>query len=190
MRFDLARTLVVGVALCGFAAVGPAHPVAQVQAQEATSGTRDAPSLTEDEFDRLYERMTGVWVRQPDKSTSTRGAPADLLIVTYAADGERAIKYTNRRIVPGGQETITSSRQVLDGQDYPTTSGDLSIARMPLDEFTIETTARRDGTLTGRNTQFFSADGHRMSVIARSVDADGERLTGISVFDKLQQIDE
>ena len=77
------------------------------------------------------------------------------------------------------------------GRDYPTTpSGNVSIARLPLNEFTIDTTARRAGRLTGRNTQFFSADGQRMSIIVRRIDDGGEHLTQISVFDKVDRIDE
>ena len=68
MRFAAALALVVGMILGGLASVGPAIPTAHVQAQEATSGTRDAPRLAEDEFERLYDRMTGIWMRQSDKS--------------------------------------------------------------------------------------------------------------------------
>ena len=191
MRFAAALALVVGMILGGLAPVGPAIPTAHVQAQEATSGTRDAPRLAEDEFERLYDRMTGIWMRQSDKSTTTRGDPTDRMYVTYAADGDKAINYTNRRFLPDGQVMTTDSRQVLNGQHYPIPSGERSIARLPLDEFTIETTSKTAaGRQTSRNTQFFSADGQRMSVIGRSVDEDGERITGISVFDKVERIDE
>ena len=188
------RWQVLGAALvlAALATVGPTlRAEAGGRAQDASSGKRDAPRLAADEFERLYERMTGIWARRPDKSTYTRNPPNDRLYVIYEADGERAIKYTNRLFDADGQETTTSSRQVLDGRDYPATpSGDLSIARLPLDEFTVETTARRAGRLTGRNTQFFSADGQRMSILVRSIDADGERLVQVSVFDKVARVGE
>ena len=69
---------------------------------------------------------------------------------------------------------------------YPIPSGERSIARLPLDEFTIETTSKTAaGRQTSRNTQFFSADGQRMSVIGRSVDEDGERITGSASLTRL-----
>ena len=190
MRFTVVLAL-VGLTLGGLASVGPSNPIARVQAQEATAGTRDAPRLTADEFDRLYERITGIWARRPDKSTYTRSAPSDRLYVIYEAAGDRAIKYTNRLFLPDGRQTTTSSSQVLDGRDYPTApDSDRAIARLPLNEFTVDTMARRAGKLTGRNTQFFSADGQRMSIIVRNVDEDGEHLIQISVFDKVERIDE
>ena len=191
MRCTVALTLGVGMVLGALASVWPSIPTAQVQAQGATSGTRDAPQLTEDEFQQLYGRITGIWDFQPEKSTYTRGDPPERLYVIYGADGGRAIKYWNRRLQADGQEETTRvSRQVLDGRDYPTSpSGDVSIARLPLDEFTIETTSTRTGRLSGRNTQFFSADGQRMSITVRSIEGEGEHVTQISVFDKIERID-
>ena len=190
MRFTVVLAL-VGLPLGGLAAVATSTQVARVQAQEAASGTHDTPRLADDEFQRLYERMTGIWARRPDKSTYTRSAPSDRLYVIYEAAGDRAIKYTNRLFLPDGRQTTTSSSQVLDGRDYPTApDSDRAIARLPLNEFTVDTTARSAGKLTGRNTQFFSADGQRMSIIVRNVDEDGEHLIQISVFDKVERIDE
>ena len=191
MRFTVAHTLGVGMVLGALASVGPSIPIGHVQAQEAPSGTRDAPQLTEDEFQRLYDRITGIWDFQPDKSTYTRADPPTRLYVFYEADGGKAIKYWNRRLQPDGQEETTGvSRQVLDGRDYPTTpSGDVSIARLPLDEFTIETTSTRAGRQSGRNTQFSSADGQRMAVTVRRIDEKGEHVTQISVFDKIEKVD-
>ena len=188
MKITVAPTIVVGMILGALAPVGPSHPRAQVQAQEATSGTRAVPQLTEDEFQRLYDRMTGIWALQPDKSTDTGGDPPGRMYVIYEADGDRAIKYTNRRVRPDGQETTSVTRQVLDGRDYPIPSGDGSIARLPVDEFTIETTTKLAGRLTGRNTQFFSADGQRMTITVRSVGEEGEHVMQL-VFDKIDRVD-
>ena len=191
MRIACALAVITVTALGGSAVFGPFDPTAGVSAQDATSGARDAPRLGPEEFQRLYERMTGIWARRPDKSTYTTDVPNNRLYVIYEADGERAIKYTNRLFGADGQETTTSSRQVLDGRDYPATpDGDLSIARLPMDEFTVDTTAWRDGRLTGRNTQFFAADGQRMSILVRSIGADGERLVQVSVFDKVERVGE
>lgn len=191
MRIAPALAVITVTALGGPAVFGLFDPTAEVRAQDAASGARDAARLGTEEFQRLYERMTGIWARRPDKSTLTTAAPNNRLYVIYEAEGERAIKYTNRLFDADGQETTTSSSQVLDGRDYlATPSGDLSIARLPLDEFTVETTARRGGSLTGRNTQFFAADGQRMSILVRSVGADGERLVQVSVFDKVERVGE
>ena len=58
-----------------------------------------------------------------------------------------------------------------------------------MDEFTINTTVRNAGVLTSRNTQFFSADGQRMTIILRRTTEQGEYMTTINVYDKINRID-
>jgi hypothetical protein len=177
MRFALALTLMVGVA------------VGSLQAQEASSSSNaDAPQLTDDEFQRLYDRMLGTWHFQPDKSTEAQPgvAPRYRWYVTYEPDGEKAIRYTNRNIDPSGEETVSSSRQVLDGS----LSEGGAIARLPVNENTISTTIGTASAPQGRNTQFFSADGQRMTVIHRRVDDQGEHITRVHVWDKIDKIPE
>lgn len=189
MRFTVALTLVVGIIPAALASVGLSIPVAQVQTQQPTSETRDAPQLTADEFRRLYDRVTGIWAFRIDKSTFIGDErPPVSQIVIYEPDGDRAIKYTNRHFGPDGKEIIVVSRQVLDGK-YHLAPG-RSIARMPIDEFTLETTVMRDGRLVSRSTQVYAADGRRMAITGRLIDEAGKsHMTGILVFDNVDKID-
>ena len=127
MRLTLALTLVV-VIVGAQGLVGPSIAPTQVQAQQAPSSA-DASQLTNDEFRRLYDRMTGIWHFQPHKSTYTRGEPPQRWHIIYEADGDNAVKYTNRSFDADGQETVRVSRQVLDGQDYARPDSDTAIAR-------------------------------------------------------------
>ncbi len=188
MKCTLALTLVVTIVVGAPGLVGPSIAPTRVQAQQAPSSA-DAPRLTRDEFQRLYDRMTGIWDFQPDKSTYTRGEPPQRWYVIYEADGDKAVKYTNRSFDADGQETVRVSRQVLDGKGYSRPEGDTAIARQPVDEFTINTTIRNAGVLTSRNTQFFSADGRRMTIILRRTTEQGEYMTTINVYDKIDRID-
>ena len=175
MRFTLALALVAGLAVGG------------LNSQEApTSGASDIPRLPDDEFQRLYDRMLGTWHFQPDKSTEAREGVAPRLHwhVTYEPDGDRTIKYTNKNVEPNGEETVSSSRQVLDGSF----SDGSSIARLPLDETTISTTIGADGALRARNTQVFSADGQRMTVIHREIDDEGEHIWRVHVWDRIDKM--
>jgi hypothetical protein len=178
MNITIARTVAIGMAAA--ALVGASFAATRVQAQEA-------PRLTDAEFQRLYDRMTGIWDFQGDKSTYTRGEPPKRWYVIYEADGDKAIKYTNRSCDTDGQEIVRVSRQVLDGADYARSGSDTSIARLPVDEFTISTTIRNAGTLTARNTQFFSADGQRMTITLRRNTEEGESVTTINVYDKVDR---
>ena len=174
MRFTLAVCMVVA------ALIGESFAATHVQAQEAHR-------LADAEFQRLYDRMTGIWDFQPDKSTYTRGDPPKRWYVIYKADGGKAINYTNRSCDADGQENVRVSRQVLDGEDYARSGSDTSIARLPVDEFTISTTIKNAGRLTARNTQFFSADGQRMTIILRRTTEEGEYVTTINVYDKVDR---
>jgi len=162
------------------ALIGASFAPTPVMAQET-------PRLPDAEFQRLYDRMTGIWDFQPDKSTYTRGEPPKRWYVIYEADGDKAIKYTNRSCNADGQEIVRVSRQVLDGEDYARSGSDTSIARLPVDEFTISTTIKNAGTLMARNTQFFSADGQRMTITLRRNIEEGESVTTINVYDKTDQ---
>ena len=162
---------------------GPRRRVARTHASPGAGG---AP-IDYAEFQRLYDRMTGFWDFQPDKSIYTREEPPERWYVIYEADGDKGIKYTNRSFDADGQEIVRVSRQVLDGQDYARSVSDRSIARLPIDEFTISTTIKNAGTLTSRNTQFFSADGRRMTITLRRVTEEGEYITSINVYDKVDR---
>ena len=183
--------LLAGLAVWAFALAGPF--VAFTQARQVASGTSDAPQLTDEEFQRLYDRMVGTWHFQADKSTETQpanAAPRQRWYVTYVPDGARAIMYTNRNFDFGGEETVSASRQVLDGLDYPSSPGGNSLSRLPVNENTISTTIKGQGQIRARNTQLFSADGQRMTVIHRLVDEQGEHITRVHVWDKIDKIPE
>ena len=156
----------------------------------ASAGDAEAsmPSLTEDEFQRLFQRMLGTWEYQADKSARTgSGAPPQRWIVLYESGGDRTVNYTNTMVNADGEESVSYSVQVLDGRDHDRPSSDRSIARLPVDEHTISTTLKAAGRITSRNTQFFSSDGQRMTIILRAVDEQGqERITSINVYDRVE----
>ena len=185
MKIPLAFTLGAGTVVGALLLVDSAV-VTRVQAQQVASGTPNAPRLTDDEFQRLYDRMIGSWHFQHDKSTETEPGVAPRLrwYVTYEPDGDRAIRYTNRNVEPDGKETVSSSRQVLDGS----LSGGSTIARLPLSEHIISTTIMSGGTPQARNTQVFSTDGQRMTVIHRRVDERGEHIWRVHVWDRIDGI--
>ena len=167
-----------------FVAVRPAAAPHNSDSQHST----DVPSLTDDEFQRLFARMLGTWEHKPDKSAGARNTPPPRRwSVVYADGGDRKVNYTNTQVDAAGDESVSYGEHVLDGNDYNRPSGDRSIAKLPLDENTITGTLKDAGTVTSRNTQFFSNDGQRMTVVMRSVDDQGrERITAINIYDKVE----
>jgi len=152
----------------------------------SASGAGTAPPLPDDAFARLFSRMLGTWEFKADKSNYTTGGPPQRWIVIYERAGDRTVKYTNETVAADGRTSRSVSTQVLDGADHRRPDSDRTIARQPVDENTITATLKNAGRVTSRNTQIFSADGQRMTIIARRVDEQGrERITAVYVYDKV-----
>ena len=189
MRCTLALTIVVGMVVGGLGQAGLSIAPTPIHAQETSSSSpRIVPRLTDAEFQRLYDRVTGIWDFQPDKSSSTQAEGRGRTYVIYGPDGDKAIKYTNRSLDDDGQVVTTVSRQVL-GPDYSKMDDDRMISRLPLDEFTVESTIKNGGTLLSRNIQFFSLDGQRMIISHKGVTDGVEHITSISVWDKIDTME-
>jgi hypothetical protein len=125
------------------------------------------PSLTEAQLYRLLDRMNGTWRINPGKSANLTGAPSSSGGFIYIKLAER--KGIQFRTADG------ESFQGLDGKPYPSQVSPMSaIARLPIDEFTVENRVWRDGRLTSRNTAYFSPDGKASMYITREVNERGE----------------
>jgi hypothetical protein len=80
---------------------------------------------------------------------------------TYSAiPGRKGIRYNGDAI------------HLLDGKEYPTSTKDSSssVIREVLDEFTIVTTVKRNGRVTGRNTFVLAPDGKSGAFVVVDVD--------------------
>ena len=150
-------------------------------AQGKTTAPGGTPNqLSSEEFERLMTRAMGTWILNRQRSIlmsgNTFGVPEGYLYVR--TDDGKGVKFTNS----GGP---TTSIQYYDGKAYGgvTTSGGTTgstIARMPIDEFTIDNITGSDGRRRGRNTQVYSPDGTKAAYIVRRVNEKGEE-TVISV---------
>ena len=135
-------------------------------------------------------RMVGTWEWQFDKSMVTLRS-TELgwrAVLTYERVADNAVSFTNEAVNPEGSEFIAEGTQVFDGQPYEAdrTNGDYAqtISRTPIDEFTIRAEDTRDGMLWSENTQVFSRDGQRMTIVFR----DGEgSITAVYVYDKVRR---
>lgn len=171
-----------------FVATRPAPPPTDNTVSPGAGGAPPPMHLTEDELQRLFTRMLGTWEFKPDKSTYVRSKAPQKWTVTYERTGDKTVTHTSEMVGADGSESSGGSVQVLDGSDYERASSDSSIARLPVDEYTISTTLKDAGKVTSRDTQFFSIDGRRMTVIARDVDEQGgERFASVRVFDKIDE---
>ena len=112
--------------------------------------------LHADAYERFYNRYVGTWKANVAKSQYIVGeAPKEGTTFTYGAiPGRKGIQYNGGAI------------HLLDGKEHPTSPDrpGASIVREVLDEFTIVTTTKRNGRVTGRNTFVLAPDGRSGSV--------------------------
>lgn len=119
--------------------------------------------------------LAGRWKAESFKSS----AP---LRMTYEAAGSNGIKLT----VSGGNPTTTTA--MLDNKPVPVVgeaviSGTMTAVRQ-VDESTLEFTASRQGTTTGKSVRVVSADGKTMTVTSTDLGPNASKEPSVTVFVK------
>ena len=138
-----------------------------------SDGNACAPAaVTPEQFDRMYKRLMGKWRLVPEKSTFLVGGPPKnpSSFIYFPAPGN-ALGLTNEN---------GTTVQKFDGKasDASPTIPNTMLARILLDEFTVENVLSRNGRITARNLQYYAPDGNRAIYISRNVNEAGDRAPG------------
>jgi hypothetical protein len=149
-----------------------------VRAQDKTALGGTPSHLTPEEFERLMNRAMGTWILNRAKSTIMSGDALGMPegFVYERTEDRKGVKFT-RPDQPG------TTVQMYDGKPYGTTR---TIARIPIDEFTIDNIMGENGRRLGHNTQVYSPDGTKSAYIVRRVNEHGQEVvTAIVLWDKV-----
>jgi len=146
-----------------------------------TIDPRPAP-LSDEQWSRLLDRLDGIWRMDLEKSINFLGPPAQTAGEhTYIKDEtRRGITYKSS----GGE-----SFQVLDGKPYASqlTPEPTTVARWPIDEFTLENVVSRQGRPTTILMQFLAPDGQSKSIVGRNIDEHGGQTPAtVTYWNKVQ----
>ena len=148
-------------------------------AQNKTTAPGGTPNqLAPEEFERLLKRVAGTWILNRSKSTIMSGDAFGVPegYVYELTDDRKGVRFTS-----GGGPVTTV--QMYDGKAYCEKS---TIARLPMDEFTIDNITGADGRRRGRNTQVYSPDGTKAAYIVRRVNEQGvETIISVVLFEKV-----
>ena len=129
-------------------------------------GGRVSADLESDAYERFYDRYVGRWKANVAKSRYIVGdTPKEGASHTYSEiPGRQGIKYNGDAV------------HLLDGKDHPvsTKQPGRTITRQVLDEFTIVTTLKQNGRITGRNTFVLSPDGRSGAFVVMDFDEQGQ----------------
>ncbi len=129
--------------------------------------------------------ILGTWDLNVGKSKYTPGPGRKSESRTYVMEGQ-VIKVTARRTDAAGKSTSGEWTLNYDGKPHPQTgdpdADSLSVKR--IDAFTTEFTQTRAGkaVITGRRT--ISQDGKVMTITSKGVNANGQAINTVEVFDK------
>jgi hypothetical protein len=131
----------------------------------------------------------GVWKLNLAKSKYNPGPPQTQMETRTIEDrGGGVILMTAERISLNGERTIIQYVAKYDGKAYPkmvlgakTLS---SISLKAIDLYTVEGTEKEDGKVTARYTRTVSKDGNTMTQSMESMNAQGQKIRRIMVFDR------
>jgi hypothetical protein len=125
---------------------------------------RVSANLDNEAYERFYGRYVGKWKANVAKSRYLVGEPEERSHTYSAIPGHKGIQYNGDAI------------HLLDGKEHPVSSKrpEATIIREVLDEFTIVTTTKQNGRVTGRNTFVMSPDGKSGAFVVMSFDERGE----------------
>ena len=126
-------------------------------------------------YERFYSRYVGTWKLNTAKSRvhDRRTAEGGTLFTYVAIPGQKGIRYNGGAV------------HMLDGKDITSTRPGATLVREVLDEFTIVTSSKQNGRVTGRNTFVLSPDGKFGAFVVLEIDEKGApAIRSLQYFEK------
>jgi hypothetical protein len=131
------------------------------------------------------DSLLGTWVLNVAKSKYTPGPPPKEQTTIIEAAGQ-GLKFTTKGTDSDGKPTMTAFTANYDGKDYPVTGNPawdmVSLKRVNAN--TVEYTRKRGGKVVQTATSVVSKDGKTRTITATGVDAQGQKINNVSVYDK------
>jgi hypothetical protein len=127
----------------------------------------------------------GTWVLNVAKSKHAPGPPPKDQTSVYSAAGQ-GLKVATKGTGADGKPTATEFTVTFDGKDSPVKGNpdyDATTAKR-VDSNTIEFTRKRGGKVVQTATSVVSKDGKTRTVTATGVNAAGQKINNVSVYEK------
>jgi len=127
----------------------------------------------------------GTWVLNVAKSKYTPGPPPKDQTSVFAAAGD-GLKVSTTGTGADGKPTMTGFTAMFDGKDHAVTGNsdwDAVVAKR-VDSHTIEFTRKKGGKVVQTATSGVSKDGKTRTVTASGMNAQGQKISTVGVYDK------
>jgi hypothetical protein len=135
------------------------------------------------------DNFTGTWKLNLEKSQYTPGPPPKSLTSRVEVMGD-TVNFTFDGYDFTGKATIPDELSIkLDGKDYPIAADDLTrdtVAMKKIDDYTIEETNKKDGKVTTITRTVYSRDGKSRTATTTGMNAQGQKVNNVAVFDRLR----
>ena len=130
--------------------------------------------------------FVGTWVLNTLKSRFLLGSlPPKEQTVIYEAVGQ-GLKVSAKGTDAAGKPTLTEYTANYDGRDYPVTGNPdwdaISLKRG--DSFTVQFTRKRAGKVVQTGSNVVSRDGKARTITATGVNAQGQNIKTVGIYDK------
>jgi len=129
--------------------------------------------------------LFGTWVLNVAKSKYTPGPPPKEQTTIFEAAGQ-GVKSSTKGTDSAGKPTVTAYTANYDGKDYPVTGNPdwdmVSLKRINAN--TVEFTRKTAGKVVQTATGVVSTDGKTRTITATGVNAQGQKINNVSVYDK------
>ena len=129
--------------------------------------------------------IAGTWKLNPAKSKFSPGPTPASATITYeeTADG---IKRTGENVLPDGTKTSFEYTAKYDGKDYPATGSETydAVTLKRVNDHTVQITLKKSGKVLTTARRVLSKDGKTMTLTITGVNAKGQKVKNIAVFEK------
>ena len=127
----------------------------------------------------------GTWVLNPAQSKYSPGPAPKALTSVYSAAG-KGFKVATNGTSGDGKPTMTEFTVDFDGKDAPVKGNPDydAVSAKRIDSHTIEFSRKRGGKVVQTATSVVSKDGKTRTITATGVNAQGQKIITVGVFEK------
>lgn len=132
------------------------------------------------------ESQSGTWKLNLAQSKYDPPRLAPKSIVTVIRADDEGVMFVVDTVSSQGKATHYEYSARYDGKDYPTTGDSArdSNAIEKIDDYTFDSTAKKNGKVTTRTRTIYSRDGRLRTLTVTGITADGQEVNHIQVFDR------
>ena len=131
--------------------------------------------------------FTGTWTLNLPKSSLPPPGPRS--VVSHFECTAQWVSIREELVDAEGRRQTVSIKAGFDGKDYPLIGSQVAdtVSYTRMDSRTITGTSKKRGKVLVNEKAVLSEDGRTMTVTYSGVDAEGQPVTGMAVFEKQQR---